>query len=398
MAVICEKSTSRPNLSTTNNNQTSQSPFDQLRDSSLEVIGTYCTNLRELEFMDCNNITDIGVKGLCVSSTTHNLGREGDKLGLHKSLLKLGSCPTKITNAGIQLVLETFRSLKVWDIVTVQKLAEIHKEDFLNRSPEIPKYSLMKLSIGSNICDPKNFGLVLSLCPFVIDVDINITGLTDSDFISLTSLEKLCKLKLRGSDSCNVTFGGGVTTILKAFGKILKSLDISYCDVNIQAIALLCPNLHELDLFHNENYSTAKLDEELFKFDSQILKQLEKLTLNEVELPHEHFVLLLSAPSLVDLKIKECWTFNDDVLQEVARVQKLQRLESLEVENCYEVTDKGIDVLIMNAQNLKKVDIYFCDQVTNSNVLHWHERAEKNNWNISIYEESHYCSAESSSD
>jgi hypothetical protein len=222
----------------------------------------------------------------------------------------------------------------------------------------------------------------------VVDVDIYITGLTDSDFLSLTSLEKLCKLKLRGSDSCKVTFGGGVTTILKAFGKILKSLDIWYCDVNIQAIALLCPNLHELDLFHNENYSTAKLDEELFKFDSQILKQLEKLTLDEVELPHEHFVLLLSAPSLVDLKIKECWTFNDDVLQEVARVQKLQRLESLEVENCYEVTDKGIDVLIMNAQNLKQIDIYFCDQVTKSNVLHWQEQAEKKNWNISINEES----------
>jgi hypothetical protein len=338
--------------------------------------------------MNCKNITDIGFKGLCVSSTRHNLGREGDKLGLHKSLLKLVSSHTKITNAGIQLGLETFRSLKVWDIVTVQKLAEIHEEDFLNRSPEIPKYSLMKLTIASNICDPKNFGLVLSLCPFVVDVDIYITGLTDSDFLSLTSLEKLCKLKLRGSDSCKVTFGGGVTTILKAFGKILKSLDIWYCDVNIQAIALLCPNLHELDLFHNENYSTAKLDEELFKFDSQILKQLEKLTLDEVELPHEHFVLLLSAPSLVDLKIKECWTFNDDVLQEVARVQKLQRLESLEVENCYEVTDKGIDVLIMNAQNLKKIEIDSCDQVTKSNVLHWQEQAEKKNWNISIHEES----------
>ncbi len=117
---------------------------------------------------------------------------------LHKSRLKLNSSRTKITNAGIQLGLETFRSLKVWDIVTVQILAEIHEEDFLNRSPEIPKYSLMKLTLAySDIYEPKNFGLVLSLCPFVIDVEINIIkGLTDSDLLSLLSLEKLCKLKL----------------------------------------------------------------------------------------------------------------------------------------------------------------------------------------------------------
>jgi hypothetical protein len=127
---------------------------------------------------------------------------DDDKLGmqksLHKSRLKLNSSRTKITNAGIQLGLETFRSLKVWDIVTVQILAEIHEEDFLNRSPEIPKYSLMKLTLAySDIYEPKNFGLVLSLCPFVIDVEINIIkGLTDSDLLSLLSLEKLCKLKL----------------------------------------------------------------------------------------------------------------------------------------------------------------------------------------------------------
>jgi hypothetical protein len=41
------------------------------------------------------------------------------------------------------------------------------------------------------------------------------------------------------------------------------------------------------------------------------------------------------------------------------------------------VTDKGIDVLFMNAQNLKKILIYFCDQVTESNVYHWPKQAEE---------------------
>ncbi len=104
---------------------------------------------RALSFHECKKITDIGFKGLCVSSTTQHLGREGNKLGLHKSLLKLGSYGTEITIAGIQLGLETFRSLKVWDMATVQILAEIHKEDFLNRPSEIPKYSLMNLEIAT---------------------------------------------------------------------------------------------------------------------------------------------------------------------------------------------------------------------------------------------------------
>jgi hypothetical protein len=347
-----------------------------------------------LELTDCRNITDIGVKGLCVS-TAHNLGREDEKLGLHKSLLKLDSSGTQITNAGIQLGLETFRSLKVWDMATVQVLAEIHTEDFLNRSLEIPKYSLMNLKIASR-CDYilKTLGLVLSLCPFVIEVEIHIVrGLTDSDLLSLLSLEKLRKLKLNGCERVDsyITFGGGVTPILEAFGNSsLKKLSLAFLrDVNIQVIAQLCPNLDLLDLFDNLSYSTAKLDEEWVKIESLVLKQLEKLSLfagfsRPISIPHEHFVLLLSAPSLTDIYIDGCCTLNDDVLQEVARVHIFQRLESLEVKECHNVTEKGIDVF-MNALNpLKKIALHMCRQVKESNVDHWVKQAKMNNWQILI--------------
>ncbi|EFX85944.1 hypothetical protein DAPPUDRAFT_309088 [Daphnia pulex] len=371
-------------------------------DSSLEVIGTYCTDLRELEVIYCKNITDIGVKGLCVSSTTHNLGREGNKLGLHKSLLKLVSYGTEITNAGIQLGLETFRSLKVWDMATVQILAEIHKEDFLNRPSEIPKYSLMNLKIASLrtfedvVYIPKSFGLVLSLCPFVIDVEINIVpiNITDSDFLSLLSLEKLRKLKLVGDyENSSVTFHGGVTPILKAFGNSsLKALSLSYLpDVNIQVIAQLCPNLHSLDLFDNLSYSNKKLNEEWFKIEPQVLKQLEKLNLasdeeprRSITIPRNHFILLLSGPSLVEIYIASFCSLNDGVLQEVVRVQNFDRLESLEVKRCHNVTEKGIDIF-MNAQNpLKKIVLHWCHKLTKKNFEHWEKQAKMNNWQILI--------------
>ncbi len=313
-------------------------------------------------------------------------------MGLHKSLLKLGSYGTEITNAGIQLGLETFRSLKVWDIVTVKILAGIHK-DFLNRSQEIPKYSLMNLAIASH-CDyiPKTVGFVLSLCPFLIEVEIHIVrGLTDSDFLSLLSLEKLRKLKLVGDyENSSVTFHGGVTPILKAFGNSsLKTLSLSnLCDVNIQVIAQLCPNLHSLVLFEL-SYSNKKLDEEWFKIEPQVLKQLEKLRLTSEEepsitIPRKHFILLLSGPSLVKIDIDNFCPLNDGVLQEVVRVQKFHRLENLEVKECHNVTEKGIDIF-MNAQNpLKKIVLHRCRKLTKKNFEHWEKQAKMNNWQILI--------------
>ncbi len=105
---------------------------------------------RALDFYHCKKITDIGIIGLC-DGATRNLGSEGDGLGLPKSLLKLGSMGTSITNAGIQIILENFHSLQVWDIATVQTFAGIHKEFFLNQNLEIPKYSLLSLRIDYDV-------------------------------------------------------------------------------------------------------------------------------------------------------------------------------------------------------------------------------------------------------
>jgi hypothetical protein len=103
-----------------------------------------------------------------------------------------------------------------------------------------------------------------------------------------------------------------------------------------------------------------------------------------ISIPREHLILLLSAPSLVDIDIEICRTLEDDVLQEVARVQKFHHLENLKVKECHYVTEKGIDVF-MNAQNpLKKIVLLFCCQVTKNNVDYWEKQAKMNNWQILI--------------
>ncbi|XP_046453942.1 uncharacterized protein LOC124201760 isoform X2 [Daphnia pulex] len=364
-------------------------------DSSLEVIGTYCKDLRVLDFNTCQNITDIGVKGLC-DGATRNLGSGGDGLGLPKSLLKLGSIFTSITHVGMQLILENFHSLQVWDMATVQNLTEIHKEVFLNQKLEIPKYSLICLEIdpyASYI--PKSLGFVVSLCPSVIRVEIEIDGyegLTDSDLLDLLSLKNLRNFKMSGGEypsNGNVTFGGGVTPILKAFGNSsLKALSLSrLSDVNILVITQLCPNLHSLDLIDNLSYFTAKLVKEWVKTERtepEVLKQLERLRLLGSGIPREHLILLLSSPLLVKITIVRCSTFDDDILQKVARIQTFSNLEELRIVSCQTVTEKGIDVF-MNAQNpLIKIVLYLCRQISKSNAECWERQAKKNNWQLLI--------------
>jgi hypothetical protein len=118
----------------------------------------------------------------------------------------------------MQLILENFHSLQVWDMATVQNLTEIHKEVFLNQNLEIPKYSLICLGIPFETVDryiPKALGFVLSLCPSVIQVEIGCPiRLTDSDLLHLLSLKNLRNFKMDGDSGFqigNVTFGGGVT-------------------------------------------------------------------------------------------------------------------------------------------------------------------------------------------
>jgi hypothetical protein len=348
---------------------------------------------RVLEFNACLDITDIGVKGLC-DGATRNLGSGGDGLGVPKSLLKLGSSGTKITNAGIQIILENFHSLQVWDMATVQTFAGIPKEFFLNQNLEIPKYSLLSLRIAPPYCDvyiPKTLGFVVSLCPSVIQVEIyNYKGLTDSDLLSLLSLKNLRNFKMSGfSSNGNVTFGGGVTPILKAFGNSsLKELSLHrLSDVNIQVITQLCPNLHSLELKDNLSYFTAKLVKEWVKTEPTeplVLKQLERLRVVGSGIPREHLILLLSLPLLVEITIGRCSTFDDDILQKVARIQTFSNLEELRIKLCHTVTEKGIDIF-MNAQNpLKKIWIDRCDEISKSNVECWERLAKKNNWQLLI--------------
>jgi hypothetical protein len=346
---------------------------------------------RALDFYHCKKITDIGVIRLC-DGATRNLGSGGDGLGLPKSLLKLGSKFTSITHVGMQLILENFHSLQVWDMATVQNLTEIHKEVFLNQKLEIPKYSLVCLEIAPYASYiPKPLAFVLSLCPSVIRVEIySYEGLTDSDLLDLLSLKNLRNFKMSGFPSNgNVTFGGGVTPILKAFGNSsLKELSLSKLrDVNILVIIQLCPNLHSLDLFDNLSYSTAKLVKEWVKTERtepQVLKQLEKLSFVGSGIPREHLILLLSSPLLVDIRIARCSTFDDDILQKVARIQTFSNLKELRIFGCHTVTEKGIDIF-MNAQNpLKDILIHRCVEISKSNVERWERQAKKNNWQLHI--------------
>ena len=347
------------------------------------------------------NITDSGVEGLCVSSA-HEREDSDSKLGLRRSFQKFCSHGSSITISGIQMALENLTNLKMWDMATVQSLAKIHNENYLSKFSEIPKYSLNKLEVSPHEdYIPKTLGLVVSMCPSVVEVKISTSErLTNGDLLSLLSLENLCILNIGGYLGCGgrVTFAGGVTPILKTFGNSLKSLSLSSLSkVNIRIIAELCPNLHFLSLNSNFSYSTAKLEEECTNIELPILKQLEKLSLRAIDskstIPRENLILLLSSPSLVRIDIERCCSLDNDVLKEVARVQQFQNLEYLEISVCHNVTEDGMDVFLNTENPLKKMAIYFCRQLRKSDIDCWEDHASLNNWQIVFSHEEYnsYC-------
>lgn len=288
------------------------------------------------------------------------------------------------------MALENLPNLKVWDMATVQTLAKIHHEK-LDVFLEIPKYSLSKLEVCSLDYVPKTLRLVVSMCPSVTQVEINASErLTDGDLLSLLSLKNLSNLSISGDlrRGASITFAGGVTPILKAFGNSsLQSLSLYFLNkVNIRVISELCPNLHILSLKNNFSYSTAKLEEKRTNMELPILKQLEELSLCALDskstIPRENLILLLSAPSLVQVDIERCCSLDDDVLQEVARIQKFRNLEYLEVSLCHNVTEEGMDVFLNTENPLKKIAIYFCRQLSKSDIECWEDHASMNNWQI----------------
>lgn len=231
-------------------------------------------HLRQLNVSHCSNVTDAGIKGLCVS--VDSFGNEDTILGQCKLIEILATRGTCITNIGMKFGLDNLPALKVWDEVHVSLLFTIYKTSNL---PAELKYSLLHLELRDERISSKAYilsslGFGMMLCPSLTKLVIHeVEDLQDSDLLPVTSLGKLRELEILGpiyEKMCAVTFHGGVLPLLaSSVGTSLQQLKLSRLrDVNIHVIKKFCPNLRSFKLMRNWSYFISLPGRELIPFRS----------------------------------------------------------------------------------------------------------------------------------
>ena len=228
----------------------------------------------------------------------------------------------------------------------------------------------------------------VQFCPFVVHVDLfNIPGVFDQELKALLNLQQLQRLSL---EDIAVSFDRGILPILQKFGsKSLQKLKlISVTEVDVAALIKACPKLRSLKLMDINRYIPPP----------QPLKVVHQL-LNLAHLKFEHdlhpsegspspadiFLLLLSSPSLVTLKINFLNRLTDRLIERVVRFHGFAKLKVLELEMCNKVTKASIDLLLSSSSPITSIDLVYCRKLTQESCgKDWKKMAMEKNLDLTI--------------
>nr|CAH0099456.1 unnamed protein product [Daphnia galeata] len=355
-----------------------------VEDSCLEVLGTFCKDLRKLNVENCKKVTDVGIKALCVS--VDHMGKANEALGQCKSIVKLWTIDTQVTIFGIHIALKNLPKLIYWDMVTFQTLIEMHEQmDLEKEFVEIPR-CFSNCSELEHRCQYSAYisgslKMVLPFCPFLSEVRITTRpGFKDADLMYLVYLEKLSKLVINDCHGGNeITFDYGIIPLLKAIGRNLIDLDLIQLrtPINITAVGELCPNLQKLFLCDNRIY-TSMLQP---KFEMKKLKDVSIYYLKSCEIPSENLAFLLSSPLLQRINLKQCDALTDDHLLRIAKVNPF--LKVLSLRDCNSITEKGVNVF-MQENEISKMHLSSCRNISPCAIMKWKREALQKNWDLHV--------------
>ena len=362
----------------------------------------------ELDVTGCTKVTDAGIKGLCVS--VDKFGREDKTVGLCKRIEKLTLRHTSVTKVGTRMALENLSNLKILicdSLLVLDVLADIHQEAFINGGENVldfPNYSLTELNIyravrqtamnrSILVFDPPyrigSLRQAVALCPLISEVHIVSSCLTNVELLGLLKLKGLRKFSIEVFDSRRenqITFDGGVRPLLEGLGSSLTSLKIDHLNaINIGVIVEHCSNLRNLSLIYNT--CDVSFHSDLIRAKKPVLEKLERLNIIDprlVPIPPQDLLSLLSSPSLKQLRICRCPSLTDGFLLDAANVHGFQKLESIDLQYCPNVTKSGIDLLMNESNPLSDIGLMFMQGIRQQNVDEWKAMAIRNNWQLEI--------------
>ncbi|EFX86810.1 hypothetical protein DAPPUDRAFT_307822 [Daphnia pulex] len=360
-------------------------------DNCMWAVGTHCKYLRSLDVRSCWEVTDFGIQGLCLdyiekeNDEDNQTAKAGDferrdscrPPRLSNSLQTLWLEGTQVTKKGIQEALQKLRSLKALEHKsTVKVLGEMHREDWANteKRNKIPKYALTKISycIKEKQISSDRIVKAVSQCNSITELDIAKTGDFSDFFTGRNEIDNGYR---------QFTFDGVMIPILNIIGNSLKDFSISLFDsFKLCTIIDCCPNLRKLKLRYCGYYSIDEIEKFSNVQERKTLGKLQELTLDSVQISPDDLFTLMSSSSLKSIELEKCKTFNDDILQQAYDLHMFPNLEYLKLTKCDSVTERGINLLLKERSQVKKIKIISRKGIAKEKLEVW--QISLKNWEL----------------
>ncbi len=190
----------------------------------------------------------------------------------------------------------------------------------------------------------------------------------------------------------SVSVRGGVIPLLQARGHTLEELNISM-EVTSEEVDLIiesCPNIRHLRLViksTGQDTPEPVVDDRVHSshcFPKEVfpLRMLEEISLSShfsrFAISRKLLLLLLSSPTLTKISIENCLTLDDQMLEEACTRNSFKYLTKLWLFGCSNVSQKGIDFFLNEANPLDEISVGYCGNV---NLERMKTMAQEKHWN-----------------
>ncbi len=222
---------------------------------------------------------------------------------------------------------------------------------------------------------------------------------TKCNFISgFRELKQLKNLGIGISIMSPFSIRGGVIPLLQVRGPTLERLCLSMkvTSEEVYLIIECCPNIRCLllviestDLETPEPVVDDGVHSSLCSPKELIpLRMLEDFYLNPnhtfspvpiFAIPRKLLLLLLSSPALTVISIEKCSTLDDQIIKEAFNRNSFKYMTKLRLHGCSNVSQKGIDFFLNEANPLSEISVQDCENVDFNRLK---MMAEEKHWNI----------------
>jgi hypothetical protein len=189
-----------------------------------------------------------------------------------------------------------------------------------------------------------------------------------------------------------ISIRGGVIPLLQAHGLTLEQLYLTVEVTSEQVFVIIesCPNIHRLLLFlestdletpepvvDNGVHSSLCSSKEVIP-----LRMLEEISLSShfsrFAISRKLLLFLLFSPALTVVSIDECFTLDDKIIEEACARNSFKYLTKLKFHGCSNVSQKGIDFFLNEANPLDEISLNDCGNV---NPERMRTMAQEKHWN-----------------